>query len=346
MVGYMGIDTHYLKIEYTKNGINKSFKSLVGVGVSTKDYENFDDIYKNAIKKVLIECNSQSDKEILCNFDFLKLFKACKKPIHQIFFKEIAPHIESINVFYTLFNPAIKMKWMGHKEKELKHKLAKPYLDFDEILDKVCNYFPAICIWRINKFLEDNNICCLVDNFSLKLSDAWKEIEQKNLPIKVFFSGDKCNSLISTADIIINLLQLRLAKARKFYQYGNFRSVLPELNNKVFEYSISHRHYNSISPLSKKLINLRNYINHPVFYVLNENKFLDSEGLKNDDALNKIYNIASHKCGCVKIYDKSGDKNYIKDGDFIIYFGEEGKKFVEVLRKLNKKVTGIDISSL
>lgn len=344
MTGYMGIDTHYLKIKYTKNCQVKRFKSLVGIGVSTRDFQVFGKAYDNAIQKSLKSCDLKQNRDILCNFDFLKLFQECRKPIHQIFFNEIAPHIESINVFYTLFNPTIKMRWMGYKEKELKHKLSKPYLEFDEILDKVVNYFPAICVWRIKDFLNENNISCHLDNFSLQPCDAWKEI--KDMPLKVFFSGDKCNPLISTADIVINLLQLRLAKARKFYQYGNFRSILPELNNKVFECSISHRHYNSISPLDNKLINLRDYMQHPIIYILNESEFIDSNELKSDSIMDKVYNLAYAKCGCVKIYDKKEDKRHIKDGDYIIYFTDKGKNFVEILKKMKKKINGLNIGDL
>jgi len=344
MPGYIGIDTHYLKLEYSKNGEIKSFKSLVGVGISTRDFKAFSQAYDEAIKSTLSECNVSSERKILCNFDFLKINEMTKKPVHQIFFKKIAPHIESINVFYTLCNPNVKMRWMGHKEKELKHKLSKPHLNFDEILDKIANYFPAICVWRIQDFLRENNISCLLDHFSLKQCDAWKEI--KDMSINVFFSGDKCNPLISTADIVIKLLQLRLAKERKFYQYGNFRKVLPELNEKVYEYSISHRHYNAISPLSKKLINLRDYVQHPIFYILNESNFIDSNELKNDPALDKIYNLAAEKCGCVKVYNKKEDKKHIKNGDYIVYFTEEGKKFVEMLKGMKRRVNGINISNL
>ena len=265
---------------------------------------------------------------------------------HEIFFKEIVPQIKSMSVFYTLFAKNYKMRWMGHKEKKTKLKLAKPYLNFDEILDKLINSFPMICIWRIKDFLKQNNIHCLVDHCSLQNSDAWGQIQ--DMLINVFFSGDKCNPLISTADIMIKLIHLRLSKSKKFYQYGNFRAEFPELNNKVYEYSISHRHYREISPLDKKLVNLRkNYMTHPIFYVLNENKdFIDSNSLKSDPGLNKIYNLASQKGGSLKIYEKKEDLKHIKNGDYVIYFTENGEKIVRTMKKLGKKINGIDISAV
>ena len=123
MRGIIGIDTHFLKKEWvTKDGDKKSFKSLVGVGVAVRDYDVFMKAYSKAMKQTLKVLNIKTDKEILCNFDFLKIYSKTKKPIHQIFFKEIVPHIESVNIFYTLTNPSVEMRWMGHVEKELKHE--------------------------------------------------------------------------------------------------------------------------------------------------------------------------------------------------------------------------------
>ena len=343
MPGYIGIDTHHLKINYQNNGVDKRFESLVGVGVSAQDYEKFCEAYEEAINKTIKFFGIKTNKKILCNFDLLKLWSPDIQP-HEFFFKEIAPHIESIDVFWTLFSPSRKMRWMGRKEKELKHRLSKPDLELYETLNKLANSFPMICIWRIKDFLKKNGILCLIDSCSLKPSESWEEIKD-DIDINMFFSGDTCNPLISTADIMIKIIDSRRSRERKLYEYKTFRNLLPELNGKVYEYSISHRHYKKISPLTDKQVNLRDYVKHPVFYILNENpEFMDSAKLKTDSSIDKLYNLAAGASGCVKVYYKKSDK--IKTGDYVAYFTENGKSFVEYLKKMGKKVNGIDMSEL
>ena len=219
--------------------------------------------YKLAVKKTLKACDVKTSKEFLCNFDLLK-FEKKSCDLHEIFFKEIRAHIKSINIFYILTDTSVKMHWMGHKEKELRHKLSKRVLDFDDILNKLNNSFPMICVWRSKDFLKANDINCFVDSCTPLPSEAWDEI--KKCLLKFFSQVIVATLYISTADIFIKLLDYRLTKFRKHYKYGSFREVFPEIKEKIYDYSIYHKNYKKIGPLNSKPINLRNYIQHPIFF--------------------------------------------------------------------------------
>ena len=54
MTGFIGVDTHRIKIEYLKKGTDlKKFETIIGVGITTQDYEKFCDAYKKAIQKTI-----------------------------------------------------------------------------------------------------------------------------------------------------------------------------------------------------------------------------------------------------------------------------------------------------
>lgn len=348
MTGVFAIDTYLLHNEYTdtRTGVKKSFKSMIGVAVSTKDYDNFKKGYTAAIEATLKACGEKKTKEVYCNYDFNVLYGKTGIPVHQIFFKEISPYIESINIFYSLFKKSASMNAWGQLEKELKHKLSKPQLSFDEIINRLNNSFPLFCVWKASAFIKDNNLTVISDHFQAKKCDAWVEIEDINLV--VLHSGDRCNALIATADIIIQLIELRRRKAKRLYQYGTFREILPEMKNRVYEMSIHGGHFKQISPLSGQNIELTDKLKHPIFFILKDkNSFLDADSLKNELSLAPIFNLAFEKDGSVKFFNKSEDLKKIKDEDYMLYFSDEGKKAIDFIKQtLKRKIIMLDFKAL
>ena len=73
---------------------------------------------------------------------------------------------------------------------------------------------------------------------------------------------------------------------------------------------------------------------------------MSADSLKMDESLNEVYNLASEKRGCVKVYKKKEDFKNIEQGDYFIYFTEKGREFVEVLNKMGKGINGLDIESI
>ena len=336
MESAIGIDSILVKKEWVHptTGEQKSFKCVLGCGISTKNYSEFKDLYDNAIDATLKSCGIKKDKFIYCNYDFSKIFAQCGIPIHQIFWRNIAPSIEAVNIFYTLFKKDYTPLAFGRLERELKHKLSNEVLNFNELVEKhLNNYFPYICVWRIKDFLSKNGITPMLDSFQGKITEAWEEIS--HIPIHVYPSGDKCNPLISTADIALQLVELRLNRQKKFIQYGNFRSILPEMNNKVYEYSISGYHYRKIIPLHSKNIRVKDRYKHPIVFVFKDkNQFISSEALKNEPTMDTIFTFANMLDGCVKFFKSEEDTQLIQNGDYAVYFSDEGKRAIETFKKM------------
>lgn len=346
MGAVMGIDTGKVHLTFfdKKEGRQKSFTNLVGAAVSSNDYISFKEAYSTAISKTLDECGLTKNKEIYSNYDFTMIYNQTGKPIHQIFFKYISPNITSLNVFYTLIpKNATMLAWKGLKQQG--RTLSKERLNFEETLGYLFNGFPLFCAWRIAEFIHSNNFEVLLDHFTYKTCKAWKQVSHLNL--HVLPSGDKSNPLIATADIILQLIELRRSKAKLWYNYGTFRKLFPELNQKIFEYSINQGHYGSIYPYDNKNLILSNKLKHPLIFVIKDpNNDISTESLKNDKSMNPIFDLAHAVDGGVKFYNRDEDLKNIHDGDFVIYFSERGKQTAQMLSKIRKNIKTIEYDTL
>lgn len=342
MVKVIGIDTILINSGAANQNLNtKTFKSLLGVGILTNDYNAFTTHYDNAIQKALISAGYNKDKRVYSNYDFTKIYNITTVPIHELFFKEINKHIDGICIFFTAFSKTSKMRSYGRLEKELKHKLSHSVLGFDEILNKLDPYFPLIGIWRYRDYLRQNVDEIFVDGVTSKPFDGWREIQ--DLPIKIMFSGDKCNPLISTADILAYLITLRSKKRYRIsrnkekskYTPDNLLSMLPELKNKIKVAIINEKAFRYISPLTNKGLNINYKLKHPIIFLLKDkSQYLTTEVLESLPNFNLIYDFACSKGASVKFYDKDEDKGRMEKGDYIVYFSEEGKKAATMINRI------------
>jgi hypothetical protein len=160
--------------------------------------------------------------------------------------------------------------------------------------------------------------------------------------LDVYYKGDECNPLISTADILLRCLESRIEANKDSYDYNGITKNLKEFPpSKLHIHNINIRHYPKITPRDQRNIPLKKYIKRPVFYIISPksseidvNFFICSPAGKK--FLSKVY--SNH--GCYKIFSKNEDRSLLKDGDFLVYIDDEGKKTSEVImnscgRKIN-----------
>jgi len=321
------------------------FKSLVGISVYTDDYEDFKDKYSKAIESALIRSGISRDRSIYCNYDLKTFHDTYNVAIHEYFFDKIKKHISEIHISYTVINKDAVMFAYGQREKELKHKLSKSDLDFDEILNKLNPYFPLISVWTQGKTLTQSQNEIFIDGVTVPKFEGFKRIQ--NLPLNIFFSGDKCNPLISTADILLYLLDLRLRKYKLLYKPENFSKALPEIADKVRVHPIGTSVFKYISPLDNSPININSYLKHPMIFLFRENSpNVTAEALESTRGFQKIYDFAFKKDGSFKFYNKNEDKGRILDGDYLVYLDEKSKNDANVFKRINKNINVISFEEI
>ncbi len=336
MAEAIGIDSNVIdraKIIQPDGTPKSEFRILLSIGLYVKDYDKFKSKYSIAMENTFNQLGLPLEKKVYSNYDFIKLHNINHLPIHKIFYNQIRSDIDKLYIYFTAISKYTKMNAYGKKAKEEKIKLTKPYLQGDEIINHLSSSFPLICVWKTNSFFAYKNFNILLDGITPIDFDGWKQISQ--LPIQIVYNGDRCNSLVSTSDILIKTLDIFMSENKLRFTFENLKSIF-KVKNDIEIYPIGKSDFKYISPLSKGRINIEKNIRHPLVFLLNESSHLIKiKELENNREFNKIFDFAYKIDGGVKYFEKPADTQIINESDFIIYFSEEGKKSAEIISKIS-----------
>ncbi|MCK5282470.1 MAG: hypothetical protein KAK00_03605 [Nanoarchaeota archaeon] len=339
MVSIVGIDSRsFVRNVRKTNGSEGHFESVIGVAIKIRDYIKFKQCYLDAIKKFnkLLKC--ENDLQFYCYNDI----KKCETTYEflESFFREISQHIEKAHVFYTLFSKKrlSKVKVYGRMAQRKKIKLGEPTRTYEKLLSgHILQCFPAICAWRLTEHLHPRTVEFHLDAYNGHIFEAQEQLDKLDFEVSIYPGGDCVNPVISTADLLIELLDKRLEKNSKFLLFENIRPALPELGDKVLVYPILNKHLPYITPLDKKTIDIGSKIRHPIFWVFKGEDIVDSGTIKRSKSYRNLQDYVSNLFGVVKMFDKSKDIEYFQEGDSGVYLNSRGKEQIESYIKVGKK---------
>lgn len=334
-MSYLGFDSRsFERSSVRTDGAPGHFESVIGAGIRTDDLDTFDKSYSNALNNALKKVGLEPDYKYYCTHDI---------PVNQrdsflnTFFEKIIPSITCAHVFYTLFSERqIKnIKVYGRMAKRLNIKLSKPTMTREELDAKhISQCFPVICAWRIANFFHIHNTQFHFDFYQGHICEAQEEIER--FDYFVYPNGDCSNPLISTADLLLALLDLRLEKQKKYLLFENIRPAIPEFGDTLKVYPILNQHLPKITPVDNISIDLTSRIMHPVFWVFKNDTLITNEFLKSSKPYRNLIDYAACKNGVVKSFDRDRDVIHMKEGDYGVYFNSSGNETVESYAKLGK----------
>ncbi len=331
---------------FTRNVIKKDktegfFESVLGAGIRADDIDDFDKHYSKAIEIALKDSGIEGDYKYYCTHD---IPEAKREVFLESFFKQIQCKIECAHIFYTLFSESQlrNIKVYGRKSKRLGLKFAKPTRTRIELLaEHISQCFPAICAWRICGFFSTHNTHFHFDFYQGHICEAQEEIERFNCTI--YPNGDCANPLISTADLLLALLDTRLRRQNKFLLFENIRPTLPELGDRVKVYPILNQHLPKITPLDDIPINANRLIKHPVFWIFKNDPLITNEFIKGSKAYRNLVDFAAAQGGVVKMFDKKNDLTNLYDSDYGVYFDSSGRETIESYKKFGKPLKPMKI---
>src|SRR5690606_18406117 len=107
-------------------------------------------------------------------------------------------------------------------------------------------------------------------------------------------------------------------------------------------YSINNRDFKFITPLDNKAIDLESHLNHPVFWFFKGEEIINSATLKRSKEYRNLINYASNFNAIVKLFDKSNDIKYFKEGDYAIYLNSRAKEQILSYIKIGKNFKILD----
>ena len=277
-------------------------------------------------------------KKVYKSFELSNL--GLKYDFFNEFFEKIINEIDKINFFYSFFpNKPTKEEIDGDSHVAPIWKKIRIYpndgqkeITSIEFLSKhLHNSFPHVCAWELYTKCKYEGVTYL-DDFSGKITRAWEEIKN-NEKIFVLPNGDKCNALISTADILLKYFDKISFSEKKHLNPEDIKTIFGE-KTEIFFISTACL-YNIIPLSSKSQIDKYSMLIHPVVFILNEKtKFVGRNAIENSPLLNKIIDSSFDNDGCFKLFDPESDYNFIHPDDCFVFFGEEGKKSVESLKNL------------
>ena len=213
-------------------------------------------------------------------------------------------------------------------------KETKPIKDFLTTLIQPYSY---ICAWKKCSNEEEDHILWL-DNFQGRSTVAWNIIWGKKP--NIFYKGDYCNAVISTADILAGAIDnFLIDKPFSRKSIGNILGDKLKLRGKVN--IIGSPDLRWIVPVSRKMINTSRFLKHPIYYLITQKR---PKGLEYKESIHQfefspifdeIVNIAFKNNGAIKFYDRTQDFMHIKKDDRVIYFEETGQEIAKSLEKQN-----------
>ncbi|MFA5247097.1 MAG: hypothetical protein WC408_04385 [Candidatus Micrarchaeia archaeon] len=332
-----------------KDGTTGKFTSVVGICIKVTDYQAYDSLYRTAIKKAFANFGIAPDYTYYCTHDLSKYEQ--KAEIEEAIIKQVEPLIDRVHVIYTLFsknrlNEYDQVNVYGRYSKKNKLKLSKPTRTIDELIEShTVQIFPGICAWKLSRFFYPHTTSYILDAYEGHVNEAEEEFEQKKFKTFVIPNGDCANPLISTSDILLDVLDRRLAQNRKSLLFENIRPALPEFGEKVLAYIIDNRDLPKITPVDKTPIETNQHLMHPVFWVFKADDDIDSKRIKESQTYRNLVDFAALKGGCTKLYNKH-DEPYLRNDDYGVYHNTAGKETVASLRKFGIALTPFDLDSL
>lgn len=321
----------------------KVFKAPMGVAVRIDDYDSFASNYGVNITKLKSEFRIMSNLKIIKSFDILRKMGPKGIDFIEKFVNSLMDEVDSITIYYTVV-PSTKITQVNVYWED---KGGLEQITPIEFLGQLANYYPHICAW---KYLEDNpdenDVVIYMDSFEGSLTPAWDVLEWKK---NIYVGSDSTNCAISFADLVAKLIDYRLERQHKKLYYKDILEVTSDLKSRV----VFVDQLEKIAPKSKTKINLNEKLLRPVVYILKEgyNKEITQQRTEKDviegsPAMEKILNFAAELGTNVKFFDLSSDQATIKEDDYFVYLGENGKKFAELMVTLGHKIRTKSIAEL
>jgi hypothetical protein len=271
------------------------------------------------------------ERNSLCSYEILELTNGDYEVLCE-FYERIRNYLQKINIFYCSFNQKRIPEIFTYGRSKLRKMSVEEF--FNNHLD---NSFIHICIWTLRNYLNSIQATVYSDSFTTNPTEAWNYVS--NLPnFKIIPNGDAVNPLVSTADIIIKVLEYKLQKSKRSFFKSEIEKQLVGNNNdeQIHIHKIDNRFYPKITPLKRAKFRLDNFIKHPSFFIFKTKKReIEMEFIMQNSP--KLMNEIFSKDGCVLFFDQRLYSGCISDGDFLLYMDKGAKATATDVQKLTKK---------
>jgi hypothetical protein len=319
-----------------------SFTALLGIAVTTLDRDKFRQSYDKILNDVFKEIGEKRKKNTYKAAQLTSQLQNNTSKFLDLFIDKISSELIRVNVFFT-FYPEDKIDRIY----TCKDSYLRAYSP-SKFMDLITNAYPHYCVWRYLEAHPDcSNYLFEVDNFEGKITPAWEKIKDiKNLHI--YYSGNETNKLISAADLLLRYI------CNKLIGDLNGKSILYCLKDllnetKIHSYYLGYRsdYLRSMAFTDDLMINTRNYVKHPVYWILW--KSFSGQGeekniLEWSKEYNEVMNLAEINNGCVRFYKASEIPHLLnEENDVLCLLNDGAAPYIDSIKTIAPKVKLLDL---
>lgn len=343
-MGFVGIDSVLLTQQFARRLRQPILrKGLLGVGVETGNLEKFRQTYQESLSKLFEEFHETVQRPVYCardlvgalGFDTLEKEEAAL----TVFKDAVLPAIDNVHFFYTfifgLEGGLVSIYGQSNEYKKI--PLISKTKDIQDFYDLIANTYPMLCAWELRNYKNTGTL--FLDNFQGRVCPAWIEIG-KTTDVLIYYKGDQCNELISTADILLKLIKIKMIQNKSAFLKTEIEKFGALFNGKIKNYFMGKQCLNKITPHLPSRIKARNLVKHPIAYLVKENPQDEGEEstIENSPLFNEVIKKVNSINGCAKYFHPNDDSQNIKKGDIFVSFGKRGDQIIENLKRLKYSI--------
>ncbi len=329
-----------------RNIAGHEFYTPLGVGVKFKvEDKEIKNKYVELVQKYKKSFKSATNRLIYSFWNLIEEFTLRKAiPFADHLITEIAPFIDYVHISYVILPPnkvsSVRVGGLYSPIEEIKTE------DFLRNLPPMFSYLTA---WTtLSKY--DGNTMYHIDSFSSKNTRAWDDLTMRlEDNIKIYSHGDECNPLISLADLIAFLTDIKLKMQKLHLKPENVEKIWKDhfpVNVRFLDDKVLNKYvwYNDGK------INFSRYLAHPMVFILvdrikeyfkgvvqvndEEREIKFSKVLPKTEVYINAATYAFMLGGSFQLFDPYIDTDKIRDGDVMVYVGENSKKIAKTYQDM------------
>ncbi len=351
-----GVDSKKHIRQWESEGEIKEFRGNIGVVINPEDIKTFEEKYHSIMKDLFDSFGVKMRKKVYKSHEIGQLFPGNPEKIrafHIGFAREILNLKDlRVNYFFTTINTNYledeKVTVFGEYGRPTRKK------DVKKFIDMIGGYYNVLCAWKLTDITSLRNCTFLFDGVeSIYPTKAWDNLKSSN-NIKIVYSGDHTDPLISTADILVKHLDFFLKEDYNPLNEETIENIVTYGDKvdseNIFYHYIGNPDLEHIKPIRDRqfnLMDLQEHIRRPIIFVSKGSVPKQRKALENLPIYYDIFDKAYSLQASVRIYDPGKDSQIIgKDPDNPDYFlplTREADEQFELLKRGGANIKKLEI---
>ena len=331
----------------------KGYFTPLGVGLTFKHDDLFRNAYVEACRKWADEFSLPMDRPLLSSYPIRSQMPLrAAIPLCDKIIQEVQDYIE-LAFFSWISLPLDQHPTVGVGGQRTPRK----EVPTPKFLRDVAPSFAYMTAWSFFGKRNASDYTAIVDGFRGKLTPAWTDLTSRTKP-QIYSRGDECNPFIAAADMVAFLTDVELWQrediGKRKLSPDNVKSVWDQYQFDVDVRYLDPNVRSKITWFSENLIDVGPYLARPVIFFLADEiekielaspKPLDlaqtelplepisppkprkfHEVLQRTPPYFAATQLAFERGGCVQFFDRYTDADRIRDGDVLVYMGEQSRR--------------------